>query len=274
MLRASHAAARAKIELQCERGFPLRDRVIGSFVEFTAFKAEHGRWTAYNVKLLETLFTTDEFAKEYSQAPWSEGVHMHLGEPSLGDEIESEIKRIRLELECLESIVGRLELLKSVVPAESRLARPASSRDVTKAFVVHGHDDGARDSVACLLGTLGIEAIILSEQPSEGRTVVEKLEHYSDVGFAIVLLTPDDEGRKTGAEMRPRARQNVVFELGYFIAKLSRQRVCPLYKGDLELPSDFHGVVYIQLDDAGYWRYKLAEELGAAGYTIDKNKIK
>jgi len=105
-------------------------------------------------------------------------------------------------------------------------------------------------------------------------TVIEKIEKYSDVDFAVVLLTPDDIGGKKGdADLQPRARQNVILELGYFISKLSRANVCALKKGDVETPSDFAGVVYTPMDEAGGWKLTLARELKAAGISIDYAKL-
>jgi predicted nucleotide-binding protein len=140
--------------------------------------------------------------------------------------------------------------------------------------LVHGHDEAARETVARFLERAGIEPVILHEQASQGKTVIEKLEHYGAVGFAVVLLTPDDEGREiAGAEqLRPRARQNVVLELGYFIGKLGRDRVCALHRGDVDIPTDYLGVLYVRIDDGG-WQLSLAKELRAAGFDIDMNKV-
>jgi predicted nucleotide-binding protein len=141
-------------------------------------------------------------------------------------------------------------------------------------FIVHGHDEAVKEAVSRFIEKLGFTAIILHEQPNAGRTVIEKFEAYSDVGFAIVLLTPDDIGGTSDKpyDLKPRARQNVIFELGHFFAKLGRQRVCALYKEEVELPSDINGVLYIQLDDAGAWRFSLAKEMKHAGYSVDMNK--
>jgi predicted nucleotide-binding protein len=143
--------------------------------------------------------------------------------------------------------------------------------DTREVFVVHGHDGEAKESVARFLEKLGLVPIILHEQPSQGRTVIEKFEISSkNVAFAVVLLTPDDVGGTTdeATDLRPRARQNVILELGYFMGRLGRTRVCALYKGGVELPSDFQGVVYIEFDPAGAWRTKLAQELLGAKITI------
>ena len=113
----------------------------------------------------------------------------------------------------------------------------------------------------------------MHEQANQSRTVIEKIEGYSDVGFAVVLLTPDDEGNLKGGEPQPRARQNVLLELGYFIGKLTRACVCTLKVGELEIPSDRRGVIDEPFDSGGAWRQTLARELTAAGYDIDWNKV-
>lgn len=140
-----------------------------------------------------------------------------------------------------------------------------------KVFVVHGHDNEAKETVARFLERLKLEPIILHEQANEGRTVIEKFEVHADVAFAVVLLTPDDVGALATerANLKPRARQNVVLELGYFLGKLKRSRVCALYKQGVEIPSDYQGVLYIELDPAGGWFVKLAQELSAAGIPIN-----
>jgi hypothetical protein len=154
------------------------------------------------------------------------------------------------------------------------ISGPSTSTHVRKIFVVHGHDDGAREAVARFVERIGFEAIILREQANQGRTIIEKIEANSDVGFAVVLLTPDDVGGKVGANQRPRARQNVLVELGYFIGRLGRARVCALStSGDMELPTDFAGVVWEPFDDAGGWKQSLARELDALGFEIDWNKV-
>lgn len=153
---------------------------------------------------------------------------------------------------------------------ETKLVVPFSKR----IFIVHGHDGEARETVARFLTNIGFEPIILHEQANRGRTVIEKVEAHSDVGFAVVLLTPDDLGRAISAsDLEPRARQNVLLELGYFIAKLGRHRVCALKRGDVVIPSDFAGVVWTEWDNAGAWKTALGKELQAAGHQIDWNGI-
>jgi predicted nucleotide-binding protein len=156
-----------------------------------------------------------------------------------------------------------------VAPTPARVSSASSA----KVFIVHGHDEAAKQAVARFIEHIGFEAVILSEQANQGRTIIEKIEAHSEVGFAVVLLTPDDVGGKTADSLQPRARQNVLLELGYFICKLGRGRVCTLAKGGLEIPTDFAGVVWEPFDEAGAWKSSLARELKAVGYTIDWNKV-
>jgi hypothetical protein len=146
------------------------------------------------------------------------------------------------------------------------------TRRSRKVFVVHGHDEASREKIARFLQRMDFEPIILHEQASRGRTVIEKVEAHADVGFAVVLLTPDDEGCEKGGTARPRARQNVVLELGYFLGKLGRDRVCALQRGEVEIPSDFSGVVYVPFDNSGGWKQALGRELEAARFDIDWGK--
>ena len=140
-------------------------------------------------------------------------------------------------------------------------------------FIVHGHDEQAKESSARFIEKLGLNAIILHEQPNEGQTIIEKLEKHTDAAYAVILFTPDDLGASALApdDIHPRARQNVLVEFGYMAAKIGRNRVCVLRKGDVEIPSDFLGVLYIDIDSAGAWRLTLAKELKVAGLKVDLN---
>ncbi len=145
-----------------------------------------------------------------------------------------------------------------------------------KIFIVHGHDDEMKSSVARFLEKFNLEPIILSEQTNRGRTIIEKFEEESNVGFAVVLMSDkDDVGAEVGStDYKPRARQNVILELGYFMGKLGRKNhVCVLKKGNVEVPSDILGVVYNTYNNDDGWKFALAKELRAAGYSIDMNKI-
>lgn len=161
------------------------------------------------------------------------------------------------------------EILKSST-AETKLT-PAEKNRV---FIVHGRDDHAKVEAARFVEKLGFSAIILHEQASSGKTIIEKIEAHTNVGFAIVLYTPCDVGCIAGEKsIKPRARQNVVFEHGYLIGKLGRHNVCALVKGDVEIPNDISGVVYVPLDSHGAWHLALAKEMRNSGYAVDMNKV-
>ncbi|EJH6267030.1 nucleotide-binding protein [Vibrio cholerae] len=141
--------------------------------------------------------------------------------------------------------------------------------NTSQVFIVHGHDDIAKLDVANFITSLGLQPIILHMQASSGMTIIEKIEHYSNVGFGIVLYTPCDTGAKVGAlSGRYRARQNVVFEHGYLIGKLGRPRVCAVVKGDIETPNDISGVVYVGMDASLGWQDQLKLEMRNVGYNV------
>ena len=153
-------------------------------------------------------------------------------------------------------------------PPWAQFAAPPSSPN-RRVFIVHGHDDNMKLAVSHFVMAIGLEPIILADQPNAGRTVIEKFEKNADVGYAIVLLSPDDfsPGGSQG-----RARQNVVLEWGYFIGKLGRAHVCALKRGDVELPSDIIGMVWENFDDHGGWKRRLVKELIEAGVAVDQQR--
>jgi predicted nucleotide-binding protein len=168
------------------------------------------------------------------------------------------------------SLKDDLEYLRE--NSEPEQPATVSSTYSRRIFVVHGHDEGARETLARFLEKLDFDPIILHEQANRGGTVMEKIEAHGDVGFAVVLLTPDDEGCVKGGTPEPRARQNVLLELGYFLGRLGRDKVCALKRGTVEIPSDFAGVVWESMDGNG-WKQALGRELEAAGHEIDWNKV-
>lgn len=172
-----------------------------------------------------------------------------------------------------QAIKGLGEQLDENAPGLSSQATLAPVERNNKVFIVHGRHAGPKETVARFLDKLGLVPIILHEQPNEGRTVIEKIEAFGGVGFAIVLLTPDDYGALVGEEAQPRARQNVVLELGYFLGKLGRKKVSTLAVGPMEVPSDWRGVIDEPFDDLGRWKMTLAREMRAAGYAIDMNIV-
>ncbi len=179
-------------------------------------------------------------------------------------------------LSVLNGALKEIELDEYLLPsAQTPSIEVAEPTRNNKVFIVHGHDNELKTEVARFVERLGLEAVILHEQANAGNTIIEKIEKNSDVGFAIVLYTPCDEGKsKTSAQLRSRARQNVVFEHGFFIAKLGRSNVVALHKGeDLELPNDISGVVYVKYE-SGAWKTQLADEMDASGYEIDYKLVR
>jgi predicted nucleotide-binding protein len=182
------------------------------------------------------------------------------------------LESLKTQLAYLEGMIDLLrkdvELRGLPVPEVAREPEPMSDT----VFVVHGRDNGTKETVARFVEKLGLTAVVLHEQPNKGRTIIEKFtDHAEGVGYAIVLMTPDDRGGLvTDAPDRYafRARQNVVLELGFFLALLGRGRVCALYSPGVEIPSDYKGVGYVELDPNGAWRAALAKEIAAVGIKI------
>jgi predicted nucleotide-binding protein len=148
------------------------------------------------------------------------------------------------------------------------------SKEQTRVFIVHGHDELTKVNTARFVESLGFKAIILHEQVSNSMTIIEKIETYTDVDFAIVLYTADDKGESNSAaaegKLKSRARQNVVFEHGYLMGKLGRGHVVPLVSGDIELPGDISGVVYVSDTN---WQITVAREMKSVGLDVDFNKL-
>jgi predicted nucleotide-binding protein len=196
------------------------------------------------------------------------------------EEYNSEVfHRGKAKLENLfKTMLEDLELSNQL--SGNNNAHPKQSIPLTnKIFVVHGHDNEMKHAVDLTLRKLDLKPIILHEQPDKGKTIIEKfLDNANEASFAIVLLSPDDMAypvSESPDNARPRARQNVVLELGFFIGKLGRERVVALHKeGDnFEMPSDISGVLYKLYDDSGVWRYNIADELRECGYDVDKNLL-
>lgn len=157
--------------------------------------------------------------------------------------------------------------------------RSAEGPDLTsnKVFIVHGHDDSAKTSLEIFLGEIGLKPIVLHRQADEGLTIIEKFEKHSDVGYAFILLTPDEIAYLTKYEGTPqaesakekRARPNVIFEFGFFVGRLGRSRVCCLHTGNVTLPTDLSGVVYKSYNNSiEEVAYPIIKDLKACGYKL------
>ncbi|MCL4553370.1 MAG: nucleotide-binding protein [Candidatus Marsarchaeota archaeon] len=227
--------------------------------------------TTYNNDMLHRLFDSPTLAQEYGEAFGPLRKFKNLAE-----EFQYLLTCIEHGTLVLESILERLDLmslaLQTGTPANTKRR---GSHHSNRIFLVHGADGEAREATARCLEKLGLVPIILQEQANRGRTLIEKFEGSSDVTFAVVLLTPDDVGARKDKQDSPelRARQNVIFELGYFVGKLGRNKVCVLYKEGVIIPSDYFGVAYVPMDSNGAWKGKLAQELKQAGIDVDINQI-
>jgi predicted nucleotide-binding protein len=169
---------------------------------------------------------------------------------------------LRQAVRALEEDLGELGQRPAAHPSASQ---PTTNNEI---FIVHGHDSPAKLEVARLVQKAGLKDVILHEQPNQGRTIIEKFEaHGGAAGFAAIVATADDVGGLDPDHLQPRTRQNVIGEMFWFAGRLGRDRVCVLVKGKIEMPSDFAGIGYTEMDDRGVWKAELLRELQAAGYT-------
>lgn len=253
------------------------DQVIIPFLKgkgflFDGYLLEHKSIT--RIVIRKSLFTTRHLA-QYENASIPEGLLIHytpedmVEDPTHTTDVTREMFTLgnkALDEEGYELKNKEKEDIEEVII------------DKTKVFIVHGHDELATTSTESLIRRLGLEPIIIREQANGGRTIIEKIEANSNVGYGIVLYTPCDYGAKQGDDnLRARARQNVVFEHGYLIGKIGRENVAALVKQEdsapLEKPNDISGVVYINMDENKRWHLDITKELIAAGYEVDMTKI-
>ena len=272
-LVVSKDEASEKIQARIDKGQTLRDQPIRSEPELEEARAEYDKWSSYNSTLLSTLFDNSAIADRYDRIYGG----VFSMDPSLEQQIGYYRKDVTDKINRLESILGELELIPERIPDSPSISSPEQTvANGNEVFIVHGHDTAAKIKVARFVEKLVPKVTILDEQPGGGKTIIEKFETYaSNAGFAIVLLTPDDVGaaKDKPDKLKPRARQNVIFEMGYFVKGLGRGRVCAMSTEEVEIPSDLAGIEYIHLDDYDGWKSKLARELKAAGISIDTGKL-
>jgi len=261
-LRLAREEARRAISSRIEIGRHLFDNPIGGAADVSQMEQAVRLWGDENQNLLRRLFDAPSAADEYARR--RPRLTLRRTAP-LMERAASIAKALAIELVSLEV---QLDALGLVHEAE----RDASPTVVQSVFLVHGHDEAALHEVARFVSEVGLHPRVLRELPDSGRTIIEKFEDYATTTYAIVLLTPDDtcEGA-AGASVR-RARQNVILEMGYFIGRLGRHRVCTLYRAGTEIPSDYNGVLFVPLDPEGGWRWRLARELRAAKLPIDVDR--
>jgi len=248
----------------------LLEREIHSEDDLQSARNDYYTWDEYNETLLQRSFTTSKPAEHYRGLvlAWDDADELlSTQEEHVRDDVQSKIRR-------LASLREQLPLFEDPPAMPARSEEPSVEVGIT-VFVVHGHSEAFKQQVARFLDAVtDLEPVILHEQANSGRTIIEKFEdHAGRAAFAVVLLTGDDDGGVRGSgERHPRARQNVVFELGFFIAVLGRSKVAVLYEEGVELPSDMSGVLYTSLDAGGAWKLALAKELRAAGLSVNLNR--
>lgn len=258
--------AEGELKSQISKGKRLSRRSLRSQAEVSQAAKDFDKWAHYTIEMLRRFFDKQSVANKFQSESYENiSADMHWRE--LGNCL---ITGAGAGVFYLENLKDSLHLYEAPSFKQDQVTQD-SSNTRPEVFVVHGHDHATKEMVARYLETkLGLKVIILHEQANLNRTIIEKLEKHSEVQFAVVILTPDDMGcPKDKAQLvRPRARQNVIFELGFFIGRLGREKVCALYTGDVELPSDYQGILYISLDH-NEWRTDLAKEIKAAGVRLD-----
>lgn len=274
-LTVSKKIFRQTLNERIQIGQEILNRQIQTSQQLNEARNDVSNWNDYNSELLKQSFNNEynEYKKDYDQVNFYYGM---LGERSENKIVEFQ-EKLQNSLNNLKQLFMKVDLMKSQIdehPVASASKTISTYNDTRNVFIVHGHNNEIKVNVARTLEKLGLNPIILHEQPNSGKTIIEKFESHSEVGFAIILLTDDDlGGAKENENLNLRARQNVILEMGYFIGKLGRDRVCPLYTNGVELPSDLYGLLYTEIDKGENWKIKIAKELKAAGYDIDINKI-
>lgn len=268
--------AKQRIQDRIDKGRELKGRPVNTPEAYEELKNNYDKWDSFNSELLRRIFTTDEAGKEYDF--WGV-MSVSMYEESLGEKIADTYKDIDKKTHRLDSMIERLELipLAGQIASIANASSPSAQQRSKKVFVVHGHDEVAKTSLEVFLHEIGLEPVVLHRQADEGMTVIEKFEKHSDVGYAFILLTPDEtayiaaESSKPEAQRKTelRARPNVIFEFGYFVGKLGRSRVCCLHTGNVTLPSDVSGMTYKKYENSiEEVAYSVMKDLKASGYEV------
>lgn len=273
-LLIEHVDAEKQLRDRIAEGSAIIEEAPSTDKELADARQQYYTWDEYNNTLLGRIFSTTELAKEYS----CRGIVVAGGPTSLDKKIRELVDDVTKKIRRLESIAGRLPLYTPNRGIAGSQQIPTSSTASTRSvFVVHGQNNEFKETVARYLSQLQLTPIILHELASAGRTIIEKFEANSDSCFAIILLTPDDLGCLAPASaldaLNERARQNVIFEWGFFVGKLGRRNVCALVAEGVEMPSDMQGIVYVPLDQKGAWKMLLARELKAGDVDVDLNRV-
>ena len=216
--------------------------------------------------------TSDQLKTEFDYETWKYQVIKSIKEidPHQGEMILQSFKELEKDYDNFYFST----IMKSLEEIKAKLIKEEEKANNKKVFIVHGHDELYLSVTDSFVRKLGFEPIILRDLASQSQTIIEKLEKNTDVAFAIVLYTHCDKGcEKDGNDLKPRARQNVIYEHGFLNAKLGRGKVCPLVQEGVEVPSDLAGVVYIPIDNNGAWKTRVAKEMQEAGLSVDLNNL-
>jgi predicted nucleotide-binding protein len=264
-----------------------KERLQKRIADLTTLTPNNADYASHAQIALDSAVATvrDEFGRSSDEAGTFVAALMQAGSEvthSVFDDYPREaadhanaVARVREAVPRLEYLVRLVDekTVRDMMPSVPEPARQISRR----VFVVHGHNEEAKQAVARVLERLHLQPIILHEQADMNRTIIEKFEAHADVGFAVVLMTGDDRGGPKAVnadQYKARARQNVLLEMGFFLGRLGRGHVCVLFETGVEMPSDYSGVLYKPLDSGGAWRWELAREIDAAGIPVDFNRLK
>ena len=248
---------------QMRKGIATLQRRIVDLEAFDPKSASDDKVTALEKALdeaLERVFGrgTSDFSRYVTAAHLDNGPISFGGIYGSGERdtvrflTEGKTQSLAILKQAIRSLEERIDEAEPEAPKVSE-----ALLDSDRVFIAHGRDGGIKHEVARFIDVLGLKAVILDEQTNQGMTLIEKFEAHSSVGFAVVLLTPDDVGSLAGGVLQPRARQNVILELGFFAGKLGRKKVAAVVRGtDLELPSDINGLVWMRYEED--WKLRLA----------------
>ena len=259
------------VRIEIGNDFYGKSEILINENEADGFFTAKRKWVLYVKEFLKQSFDhpDNEYLEEFSES----GIPMVI--VSGGDEVKEERDELKSKVQYLEALKEMLQIIPTAAIKENTPSARLQTTNSKKVFIVHGHNHALRNEVELLVKQLDFEPIVLFKEPNLGDTVIEKLfRKMGDASFAIVLYTKCDEGKAVEEGcLKPRARQNVVFEHGLMCGLLGRKHVVALVEDGVEIPSDLSGVVYIRIDEAKRWQFDVAREMKAAGLDVDLNKL-
>lgn len=248
------------IENQLLQGDTLLKLKISNLQQWKSAETKFKIWNSENYELLKSIFKNNKVAKDYSSSGWSIS-RIFISDLKLSEKTTKLYSDIKEKLDKLSSIKLSLGIFK--------IKTKTGERDNSKKlFFVHGTNCSTKSVILNFITQLGLEPIVLQEFIAGGKTLIDEILIRSEVKFAIVLLTPDNVGGIQPEKLKFRANQNVILELGIFVGLLGRENICGLYTSDLELPEDYHGFEYIQIDKQNKWQEQVISELQNSGFDI------